>query len=110
MFPNDSNEMWIGVANVVPDHINTQMGKAKGAFVKAVCLATSALNFQEKVSTELFKYEFTVVSFSEVELFKDFSVKYNVACDLQELVDEAFDSKQPVFSSFHTYLSDENIN
>lgn len=106
----DGVELWIGVVNVAPNHDSTQLGTAKGAFVRVISPATSDIHFRELVHKELADYDFSVVSYCDVELFKEFTARHTVTADLQELADKALDRKSPVLSTFHAYPSDEDMN
>ncbi len=91
------------MAEVKPRPGNSDLGKAKGAFVVALALAKNVKNFDSMVCGRLNDIGFDVLKISDIEPLW-VKVKKNVAAKKLLVKANALSKKEPVYiGTFHTF-------
>ena len=105
-----SNELWIGLVNVIPKQGNDDLGDSSGAYVNVISYASSSSQFCKLVKKELLELGFIVVEIEDIELFSDRIETYSVSDELFDLAREVESSKKIGLGTFHSYKNDESLN
>jgi hypothetical protein len=101
-----SDDIWIGLAHVIPHDRNSNILKGKGnrgAYVNVVGQAASIDIFKERIVIALQVFDLNLIEIEDVEKFNQRIKSYEVDASLIELVKQLKDDYLIKFGKFHAY-------
>jgi len=99
---NTVNEIWIGLAELMPLDGCTLMGEAKGAFVNVVGWADSSDAFYSKIERIVATLHMKLLSLEDAEPFSQRSSRWEVDDSILQMIDTATENQEDlVFGTFH---------
>lgn len=97
-------EIWIGLAELVPLEGSVTLGQARGAFVNVVGSAESERDFYSKVEKAIASMNLKLLSLGDAEPFSQRSAKWEVDDLILQMVDTARENREDiVFGTFHMW-------
>jgi len=99
----DDLEVWIGLANVVPQASCELLADDKGAFVNFLSLARDAEEFRTKVARACLYYKLDLIGLEECQPFAERHSERVIAEELCEIADGLTNPRHVIFGTFHTY-------
>jgi hypothetical protein len=102
---NESQQKWIGLAQVKARRGNNALGKAPGAFVASIALAESPEAFAQKVTEVLNKSKFDVLGIEDIELLERRRSRHLINPDILKLAEQVTKENPVAIATFHSYES-----
>jgi hypothetical protein len=99
----EEKAIWIALANVSIDRINSSIDSANYAYVTVVGIARQRMDFEEKIKIELDKLGFTLLDLEDVDRYDDRIRGFEVEEAITSLAKELSTNEDIKFSTFHTY-------
>jgi len=96
-------EVWIGMAEVVPQADCELLEEGKGAFVNVLTLATNTDEFRRKLVRVCRDYKLQLIGLDNCEPFTQRHLRSGVAEDLAEMADTLSNPAYVLFGTFNTY-------
>jgi hypothetical protein len=100
---SNAPEVWIGLAEVVPQAACELLEEGKGAFVNVLTLTTNADEFQRKLVRVCRDYKLELVGLENCEPFTQRHLRSGVDQDLAEMADTLRNPAYVLFGTLYTY-------
>lgn len=99
----EQKEIWIALANLSIDKINSGIRDADYAYVTVVGKAKGKMDLRRKVAKELSRMGFKLLRLEEVDKFERRLKEFKVEDDIIALAKDLNSNEEVKFSTFHTY-------
>jgi hypothetical protein len=99
----EQKDIWIALANLSIDRINSSISDANYAYVTVVGRAKDKIDFEKKVANELSRQGFKLLGLEEVDKFESRIKEFKVEDAVTALAKDLNSNEEVKFSIFHTY-------